>query len=88
MLKLESVAGGGNKDSNAAAAAAAVAAAEGGRGSGGGSNLSMNQTLEGHEGSVVRCVSHMYMCGATRFSSVPGRTTFFNGRHRQHDRGC
>ncbi|CAM9127009.1 unnamed protein product, partial [Sphacelaria rigidula] len=56
VLKLESVAGGGNKDSNAAAAAAAVAAAEGGRGSGGGSNLSMNQTLEGHEGSVV-CVT-------------------------------
>lgn len=68
MLKLESAAGGGNKDSNAAAAAAAAAAAEGGRGSGGGSNLSMNQTLEGHEGSVVSRVNLMHECGATRFS--------------------
>jgi len=53
VLKLESTSGGG-KESNAAGGV------EGGRGGGGatggggsGSNLSMNQTLEGHEGSVV-----------------------------------
>lgn len=48
VLKLESAGGvgGTGKDGNGAAA-------EGGRG-GASSNLSMNQTLEGHEGSVVR----------------------------------
>lgn len=59
VLKLTSVGEGraGNKDGNP----------EGGRGSSGattaaggsGSNLSMNQTLEGHEGSVVS--THTYM---------------------------
>lgn len=47
------MAGGGSKEANTAAPTA-----EGERGagatSGGVSNLSMNQTLEGHEGSVVR----------------------------------
>ncbi len=53
VLKLESASGGG-REGNAAGGA------ESGRGGGGsaagggsGSNLSMNQTLEGHEGSVV-----------------------------------
>lgn len=48
VLKLESV-GGAGKETNASGA-------EGGKGGAapGGSNLSMNQTLEGHEGSVVR----------------------------------
>lgn len=55
VLKLESVAGGGSKDSSAAATAA-----DGGRGTGG-SNLSMNQTLEGHEGSVVSTSAHKYI---------------------------
>lgn len=58
VLKLKSVGEGGTagKDGNAEAGrgGGAVAAAGGGSGS----NLSMNQTLEGHEGSVVRTQIH------------------------------
>lgn len=55
VLKLESV-GGAGKETNASGA-------EGGKGGAapGGSNLSMNQTLEGHEGSVVRGASDFFL---------------------------
>lgn len=59
VLKLEAVGGGGGagggggKESSAPGADGGRAGASTG---GGGSNLSMNQTLEGHEGSVVSLI--------------------------------
>lgn len=73
VLKLESAGGGGTagapgKDANTSGGADGGRGTGGAAGGGGGSNLSMNQTLEGHEGSVVCEIPHhqhvLYSCAA------------------------